>query len=94
MTDFTNSIIIFTQSKVILIDREVLPMLSLGRNPGEYIVINGNIIVEVVSIDGSLRLAIDAPKEMKIERGENYEKNHPVPDCIQRTKALGGAKRR
>ncbi len=69
-------------------------MLSLGRNPGEYIVINGNIIVEVVSIDGSLRLAIDAPKEMKIERGENYEKNHPVPDCIQRTKALGGAKRR
>ena len=69
-------------------------MLSLGRNPGEYIVINGNIIVEVVSIDGSLRLAIDAPKEMKIKRGENYEKNHPVPDCIQRTKALGGAKRR
>ena len=46
-------------------------MLSLGRNPGEYVVINGNIIVEVVSIDGSLRLAIEAPKEMRIERGEN-----------------------
>ncbi len=54
-------------------------MLSLGRNPGEYVVINGNIIVEVVSIDGSLRLAIEAPKEMRIERGENYEKNNPVP---------------
>ncbi len=64
-------------------------MLSLGRNPGEYIVINGNIIVEVVSIDGSLRLAIEAPKEIKIERGENYEKHHAIPDCIVRTRALG-----
>lgn len=66
-------------------------MLSLGRNPGEYIVIGGNIIVEVVSIDGSLRLAIEAPKEVKIERGENYEKNHPIPECIVRTRALGKA---
>ena len=63
-------------------------MLSLGRNPVEYVVINGNIIVEVVSIDGSLRLAIEAPKEMRIERGENYEKNNPVPECIKRTKSL------
>ena len=63
-------------------------MLSLGRNPGEYVVINGNIIVEVVSIDGSLRLAIEAPKEMRIERGENYEKNNPVTECIKRTKSL------
>lgn len=63
-------------------------MLSLGRNPGEYIVIGGNIIVEVVSIDGSLRLAIDAPKEIKIERGENYEKTHPIPECITRTRVL------
>jgi len=63
-------------------------MLSLGRNPGEYVVINGNIIVEVVAIDGSLRLAIEAPKEMRIERGENYEKNNPVPECIKRTKSL------
>lgn len=66
-------------------------MLSLGRNPGEYIVINGNIIVEVVSIDGSLRLAIDAPKSIKIERGENYEKTNPVPECIVRTRKLGKA---
>ena len=45
--------------------------------------------MEVVSIDGSLRLAIEAPKEIKIERGENYEKHHAVPDCIVRTRALG-----
>ena len=61
-------------------------MLSLGRNGGGFV---GNIIVEVVSIDGSLRLAIEAPKEIKIERGENYEKHHAVPDCIVRTRALG-----
>lgn len=64
-------------------------MLSVGRNPGEYIVIGGNIIVEVVSMDGCLRLAIDAPKSITIERGENYEKSHPVPDCIKRTRKLG-----
>ena len=69
-------------------------MLSLGRNPGEYVVIGDNIIVEVVSIDNCLRLAIDAPKEMSIERGENYEKTHDVPECIKRTRMLGGAKGR
>lgn len=78
---------------IIFISRRTI-MLSLGRNPGEYIVIGGNIIVEVVSIDGCLRLAIDAPKEMTIERGENYEKTHPTPECIHRTKLLGGAKRK
>ena len=52
------------------------------------------LIVEVVSIDNCLRLAIDAPKEMSIERGENYEKTHDVPECIKRTRMLGGAKRK
>ena len=55
-------------------------MLSLGRNPGEYVVIGDN--------------TIDAPKEMSIERGENYEKTHDVPECIKRTRMLGGAKRK
>lgn len=64
-------------------------MLSVGRNPGEYIVIGDNIVVEVVSMDGCLRLAIDAPKEMRIERGENYEKTHPVPDCIRKARSRG-----
>lgn len=64
-------------------------MLSLGRNPGEYIVIGGNIVVKVVSVEGCLRLAIDAPKEVTIERGENYEKTHPIPKCIIETRKLG-----
>lgn len=60
-------------------------MLSLGRNPGQYIVIDGNIVVQVVSVDGMLRLAIDAPRDVLIERGENYEKSNAVPDCILRS---------
>jgi carbon storage regulator len=49
-------------------------MLVLGRKPGEYIVIDGKIIVKVVkSENGDLRLAIDAPKNIEILRGEVYE---------------------
>lgn len=59
-------------------------MLSLGRNPGQYLVIDKNIIIQVVSVDGDLRLAIDAPKEISIERGEVYEKRHPIPQCLKR----------
>lgn len=52
-------------------------MLVIGRKPGEYIVIDEKIKVKVVkSEDGNLRLAIDAPKEMKIIRGEIYEEEN------------------
>ena len=61
-------------------------MLSLGRNPGEYLVINGDIVIQVVSVDGDLRLAIDAPKDISIVRGEIYEKRHPMPQCLKRLK--------
>lgn len=52
-------------------------MLVLGRKPGEYVVINLNDVdvkIQVVkSDDGHLRLAIDAPREIKITRGEIWE---------------------
>lgn len=49
-------------------------MLVLGRKPGDYIVIRDDIVVKVVkSDDGHLRLAIDAPKDVSIVRGELYE---------------------
>ncbi|WP_168123934.1 carbon storage regulator [Paenibacillus sp. HB172176] len=49
-------------------------MLVLGRKPGEYVVIDNNIMVKVVKSDeGHLRLAIDAPKHVPIVRGELYE---------------------
>ena len=50
-------------------------MLVLGRRPGEYVRIGKDIMVKVVrSEEGDLRLAIDAPKEINIVRGEIYEK--------------------
>lgn len=49
-------------------------MLVLGRKPGEYVLIDNNIMVKVVkSDDGHLRLAIEAPKHVTIVRGELYE---------------------
>lgn len=58
-------------------------MLSLGRNPGEYVMIGDDIVIQVVSMDGELRLAIDAPKTLPIQRGEVYEQNHDTPKCIR-----------
>ena len=52
-----------------------MAVLVLGRRPGEYVVINENIIVKVVKDEKSgLRLAIDAPKDIKIVRGEILER--------------------
>lgn len=59
-------------------------MLSLGRNPGQYVVIGEDIVVQVVSMDGELRLAIDAPKDVAIQRGEVYEVTHVPPVCIRK----------
>ena len=54
-------------------------MLVLGRKPGQYVVIDDKIIVKVIkSENGDLRLAIDAPKEISIVRGEIYEEQHEV----------------
>lgn len=49
-------------------------MLALTRKSGEQIIINDNIVVTVVDVRGeSVRLAIDAPREIKIYRGEIYQ---------------------
>lgn len=49
-------------------------MLVLTRKPGEKIFFGENIVLTVVEVKGdSVRLAIDAPKELKIYRGEIYE---------------------
>lgn len=51
-------------------------MLVVGRKAGQYIVINHNIKVHVIkSEDGHLRLAIEAPKDVSIMRGELLEDN-------------------
>lgn len=49
-------------------------MLVIGCKPGEYVMIGDNIKVKVIRTEeGDLRLGIEAPKEMRIKRGELYE---------------------
>jgi carbon storage regulator len=46
-------------------------MLVLSRKPGERIVLNNGIVVTVVSCRGGrVRLALEAPREIPIRRGE------------------------
>lgn len=49
-------------------------MLALTRKIGERIVIGDNIVVTITDIKGdNIRVAIDAPKHIKIYRGEIYD---------------------
>lgn len=49
-------------------------MLALTRKIGEKIMIGDDIILTVFDIKGdSVRLSIEAPKEIKIYRGEIYD---------------------
>lgn len=49
-------------------------MLALTRKVGERIVIGDDIVVTVVNVKGdNIRITIEAPKEIKIYRGEIYD---------------------
>ena len=49
-------------------------MLALTRKIGEKIVIGDNVVLTIVDIRGdNVRVAIEAPKQVKIYRGESYE---------------------
>ena len=48
-------------------------MLVLTRKPRQQIMIGDNIVVNVVEVQGeNVRIAIDAPRDVKIYRGEIY----------------------
>ncbi len=48
-------------------------MLVLTRKPRQQIMIGDDIIVHVVEVQGdNVRIAIDAPRDVKIYRGEIY----------------------
>ncbi|MBR6013694.1 MAG: carbon storage regulator CsrA [Selenomonadaceae bacterium] len=48
-------------------------MLVLTRKPRQQIMIGDNIIINVVEVQGeNVRIAIEAPREIKIYRGEIY----------------------
>lgn len=58
-------------------------MLVLTRRPDEYIVIGGKIKIMVISVRGdSVRLGIDAPPEVEVNRSE-----------IERSKRMDGGRR-
>lgn len=62
-------------------------MLVLARKPGETLVIGDNIIITVVEVRGdSVRLSIDAPREVPVYRGEI----HAAIVEANRGAALGG----
>ena len=48
-------------------------MLVLTRKPRQQIMIGDNIVVNVVEVQGeNVRIAIEAPRDIKIYRGEIY----------------------
>lgn len=49
-------------------------MLVLTRKPGQQIMIGDDILINVVEVQGdNVRIAIDAPRKIKIYRGEIYK---------------------
>ena len=51
-------------------------MLTLTREPGEKIVIGDDIVITVVSVseNGRVRLGIEAPRQIRIDRAEVLER--------------------
>jgi carbon storage regulator len=63
-------------------------MLVLTRRIGEEIIIDNNIRVTIVSIDGGkVRLGIAAPPEVRVDRQEVHERRREFaaqPDVVAR----------
>ena len=51
-------------------------MLTLTREPGEKIVVGDDIVITVVSVseNGRVRLGIEAPRQIRIDRAEVLER--------------------
>ena len=48
-------------------------MLVLTRKPRQQIMIGDNVVINIVEVQGdNVRIAIDAPRSIKIYRGEIY----------------------
>ncbi len=61
-------------------------MLALTVREGEYVTIGNDIVVQVLKTGDTFRIAIEAPRSMKIERSKVCEMNGNVPECIQRVR--------
>lgn len=61
-------------------------MLVLSRKANEQIVVNGDVVVTVVSIQGNrVRLGVEAPPEVPIDRGEVHSRKVLEDEFRQKT---------
>ena len=68
--------------------RKGIIMLVLSRREGEKLIIGGNVTVTILAVKGNqVRIGIDAPREVKIDREEIYQRKQ------KEKKALTGSKR-
>ena len=69
-------------------------MLSLQLKSGEYLTIGDDIVVQVFEQGGTIRVAVKAPRELPILRGEVHERDGQRPDGLLRQDPLrAGAER-
>ena len=62
-------------------------MLSLQLKDGEYLTIGEDIVIQVFT-NSTIKMAIQAPREVPIVRGEVLERNGDRrPDCVVDLKA-------
>lgn len=58
-------------------------MLVLSRKVNEKLVIDGDIIVTVVAVHGNvIRLGVEAPKEVVVDRFEIHERRHETERIV------------
>ena len=59
-------------------------MLSLQLKSGEYLTIGDDIVVQVFEQGGAIRVAVKAPRDLPILRGEVHERVGQRPDGLLR----------
>ena len=71
--------------------RKEFAMLSLQLKDGEYLTIGEDIVIQVFA-NSTVRLAVQAPRDMTVLRGEVLERNgEERPDCVFDQKAKNSA---
>ena len=65
-------------------------MLALTVRAGDYITIGDDVVIQILKVGDLCRVAIDAPREVPIERGKVREQNADAPECIKRLRKKYG----
>lgn len=70
-------------------------MLSLQLKSGEYITIGDDIVIQIFEQSGStFRVAIKAPREVPILRGEVHERSGDRPDGLHKRRPQSPSERK